>query len=163
MIDIDNSLKEAMKSKDKVALNAFKNLKSEIQKYSKSKNAKPIDENILVQITAQYIKKLEDGILSFSEAGREDLVIEYRDELEVLKKLLPEPVNEQKLYRFLEKLCFEKGFVYSYLDNGAPCPMEGYKLQIPKKEMGAIIKAIKVQFPQADGKMISEIVKKYVI
>ena len=163
MIDIDNSIKEAMKSKDKVALNAFKNLKSEIQKYSKSKNAKPIDENILVQITAQYIKKLEDGILSFSEAGREDLVIEYRDELEVLKKLLPEPVNEQKLYRFLEKLCFEKGFVYSYLDNGAPCPMEGYKLQIPKKEMGAIIKAIKVQFPQADGKMISEIVKKYVI
>ena len=163
MIDINNYIKNAMKSKNQVELRAYKNLKAEIQLVQTAKNAKPYDETAEIQLISKMCKKLEDGILSFSEAGREDLVIEYRDELEVLKKLLPEPVNEQKLYRFLEKLCFEKGFVYSYLDNGAPCPMEGYKLQIPKKEMGAIIKAIKVQFPQADGKMISEIVKKYVI
>lgn len=89
MINIDDNIKEAMKSRDKIAVSAFKNLKSEIQQYSKSKNAKPIDENILVQITAQYIKKLEDDILGFSEAGREDLASEYRDELEVLKKVAP--------------------------------------------------------------------------
>lgn len=31
--------------------------------------------------------------------------------------------------------------------------------QIPKKEMGNAIKYLKSEFPQADGKMISEIVK----
>lgn len=163
MINIDELIKNAMKSKNQVELRAYKNLKAEIQLVLTAKNAKPYDEVAEIQLISKMCKKLEDSILSFSEAGREDLEAEYRDELKVLKKLLPEPVNERKLYGFLEKLCFEKGFVHSYLNNGAPCPMEGYELQIPKKEMGAIIKATKAQFPQADGRMISNIVKKYVI
>lgn len=163
MININELIKNAMKSKNQVELRAYKNLKAEIQLLKTAKNAKPYDEATEIQLISKMCKKLEDSILSFSEAGREDLAAEYRDELEVLKKLLPEPVNERKLYGFLEKLCFEKGFVHSYLDNRAPCPMEGYELQIPKKEMGTIIKTIKARFPQADGRMISDIVKKYVI
>lgn len=34
---------------------------------------------------------------------------------------------------------------------------------IPKKEMGNAIKYLKSKFPTADGKMISEIVKKYLV
>lgn len=161
MINIDDNIKEAMKSRDKIAVSAFKNLKSEIQQYSKSKNAKPIDENILVQITAQYIKKLEDDILGFSEAGREDLASEYRDELEVLKKLLPEPVNESQIYQTLETWCYEKNFFEdSYSEEN---PEGDVSFQIPKKEMGNAIKFLKSEFPQADGKMISNIVKEYLV
>lgn len=163
MLNVNELIKNAMKYKNQVELRAYKNLKAEIQILQTAKNAKPYDNAAEIQLISKMCKKLEDSILSFSEAHREDLATEYREELEVLKKLLPEPVNERKLYGFLEKLCLEKGFVHSYLDNGAPCPMEGYELQIPKKEMGAIIKAIKAQFPQADGRMISDIVKKYVI
>lgn len=105
----------------------------------------------------------EDSEKQYLEAGREDLAVKEHNESEVIKKLLPEPVNEQELYKFLEKICFEKSFVHSYLNNGAPCPMEGYKLQIPKKEMGTIIKTLKTQFPQVDGKIISSIVKEYIV
>lgn len=163
MIEIDSLIKEAMKSKNQTELRAYKNLKTEIQTFKTAKNAKPYDEAAEIQLISKMCKKLEDSILDFSEASREDLAAEYRDELEVLKKLLPEPVNERKLHGFLEKLCSEKGFIYSYLDNSMPCPMEGYKLQIPKKEMGIIIKAMKAQFSQADGKVISDIVKKYIV
>lgn len=37
------------------------------------------------------------------------------------------------------------------------------KAEIPKKEMGTAIKYLKSKFPTADGKMISEIVKKYLV
>ena len=163
MININELIQQSLKSQNKTELRAYRNLKSEFLKAETAKNAKPIDEARQVQIIKKYCDTLEKSISDFSEAHREDLVADYRDELEVLKKLLPEPVNESQIYSFLEKWCFENEYVETYLDNGKPCPMEGYKLQIPKKEMGNAIKYLKSKFPQADGKMISNIVKEYVI
>ena len=163
MINIDELIKQALKAQNRTELRAYRNLKSEFLKAETAKNAKPIDEARQVQIIKKYCDTLEKSISDFSEACREDLVADYRDELEVLQKLLPEPVNESQIYSFLEKWCFENEYVETYLDNGKPCPMEGYKLQIPKKEMGNAIKHLKSKFPQADGKMISNIVKEYII
>ena len=163
MINIDELIKQAMKSQNKNELRAYKNLKAEIQLLKTAKNAKPYDGTAEIQLVSKMCKRLEEDIKGFSEAHREDLVTDYRDELEVLKKLLPEPVNESQIYSFLEKWCFENEYVETYLDNGKPCPMEGYKLQIPKKEMGNAIKYLKSKFPQADGKMISDIVKEYIV
>ena len=163
MVNINELVKQAMKSKNKTELRAYKNLKAEIQLLKTAKNAKPYDEAAEIQLISKMCKRLEEDIKGFSEAHREDLVTDYRDELEVLKKLLPEPVNESQIYSFLEKWCFENEYVETYLDNGKPCPMEGYKLQIPKKEMGNAIKYLKSKFPQADGKMISDIVKEYIV
>ena len=163
MVNIDELIKNSMKSKNSDELRAYKNLKAEIQLLKTAKNAKPYNEAAEIQLISKMCKRLEEDIRGFSEARREDLESECRSELEVLKKLLPEPVNERQIYSFLEKWCFEKEYVESYLSNGKPCPMEGYRLQIPKKDMGNAIKHLKSKFPQADGKMISNIVKEYVI
>ena len=37
------------------------------------------------------------------------------------------------------------------------------KFRIPKKEMGNAIKYLKSQFPQVDGKIISDIIKTFII
>lgn len=163
MLSINELIKQALKSQNKTELRAYRNLKAEFLKAETAKNAKPIDEVRQIQIIKKYCETLEKSISDFSEARREDLESECRSELEVLKKLLPEPVNERQIYSFLEKWCFEKEYVESYLSNGKPCPMEGYRLQIPKKDMGNAIKHLKSKFPQADGKMISNIVKEYII
>ena len=163
MINIDELIKQAMKSKNKTELEAYKNIKVEIQKNQTAKGAKPLTAESQLAIISKYAKSLEDAIKQFSEAYRDDLVAEYTSEWEVVKKLLPEPVNESQIKSFLERWCFENNFVESYIDNGAPCPMEGYRLKIPKKEMGNAIKYLKSKFPTADGKMISEIVKKYIV
>ena len=163
MIDTNNLIKQALKSQNKTELRAYRNLKAEFLKAETAKNAKPMDEARQIQVLNKYLKTLEKSISDFSKARREDLKSECRSELEVLKKLLPEPVNESQIYSFLEKWCFENEYVETYLDNGKPCPMEGYKLQIPKKEMGNAIKYLKSKFPQADGKMISDIVKEYIV
>ena len=145
-----------MKSGDKVALRAYKNLKAEIQKVKTAKNAKPYTDVAEIQLVSKMCKNLEDAILDFSKANRDDLVADYTSELEVLKKLLPEPVNESQICSFIEEYCLNNNFV------GNTEAQENI-IQIPKKEMGKVIKVVKETYPQADGKLISSIVKKYVI
>lgn len=163
MINIDELIKNAMKSRNKVELQAYQNLKAEIQRFKTAKNAKPYDEASELAIISKYCKSLEDAIKQFSEARRDDLVSSYTSEWEVLKKLLPEPVNERQVYSELLTWCLKNKFTESILDNGAPCPMEDIIPKIPKKEMGTAIKHLKSKFAAADGKMISEIVKKYLV
>lgn len=156
MLDINELIKSSMKSGDKVALRAYKNLKAEIQKVKTAKNAKPYTDAAEIQLISKMCKNLEDAILDFSKAHREDLVSDYTSELEVLKKLLPEPVNESQICSFVEEYCLNNNFV------GNKETQENI-IQIPKKEMGKVIKVVKETYPQADRKLISSIVKKYVI
>ena len=148
-----------MKSGDKVALRAYKNLKAEIQKVKTAKNAKPYTDAAEIQLISKMCKNLEEAILDFSKAHRDDLVSDYTSELEVLKKLLPEPVNESQICSELSEWCRENHFIQRFQ---TAIGYEEY-LVIPKKEMGNAIKHLKSKFPQADGKLISSIVKKYVI
>ena len=159
MINVDDLIKGSMKSRNQTELRAYKNLKAEIQAFKTAKNAKPYDEAAEIQLISKMCKKLEDGILSFSEAHREDLVAEYSDELTVLKKLLPEPVNESQVCSELLEWCRENHFIQKFQT------ANGYEEHsvIPKKEMGNAIKHLKSKFPQADGKLISTIVKSYTI
>lgn len=159
MLDINELIKSLMKSGDKVALRAYKNLKAEIQKVKTAKNAKPYTDAAEIQLISKMCKNLEDAILDFSKAHREDLVADYTSELEVLKKLLPEPVNESQICSELSEWCRENHFTQRFQ---TAIGYEEY-LVIPKKEMGNAIKHLKSKFPQADGKLISSIVKKYVI
>ena len=144
-----------MKSGDKVALRAYKNLKAEIQKVKTAKNAKPYTDATEIQLISKMCKNLEDAILDFSKAHRDDLVADYTSELEVLKKLLPEPVNESQICSFVEEYCLNNNFVGNI-------EAQENIIQIPKKEMGKVIKVVKETYPQGDGKVISSIVKKYV-
>lgn len=159
MINIDELIKQAMKSKNSDELRAYKNLKAEIQLLKTAKNAKPYDEAAEIQLISKMCKRLEEDIRGFSEARREDLESECRSELEVLKKLLPEPVNESQIYSELKEWCLSNHFTQQFWTAlGAET-----HLLIPKKEMGNVIKHLKSKFPQADGKMISNIVKEYII
>ena len=155
MLDVDDLIKGSMKSRNRTELRAYKNLKAEIQTFKTAKNAKPYDEVAEISIIKKYCEKLEKSILSFSEAHREDLVAEYSDELEVLRKLLPESVSESDIEYILYNWADEENFMdYS----GSDLP----EIKIPKKEMGRAIKYLKSKFPQADGKVISKIVKRFV-
>ena len=145
-----------MKSGDKVALRAYKNLKAEIQKVKTAKNAKPYTDAAEIQLISKMCKNLEEAILDFSKAHREDLVADYTSELEVLKKLLPEPVNESQICSFIEKYCLNNNFVRS-------TEAQENIVQIPKKKKGNVINTEKDTYTKEDGKLISSILKKYVI
>lgn len=153
---IDELIKNAMKSRNKVELRAYQNLKAEIQKFKTAKNAKPYDEAAELAIISKYCKSLEDAIKQFSEARRDDLVAEYISELEVLKKLIYEPPSTQEIYSELINWQIKMAFENDW-------PMELDRPIIPKKEVGMCFKHMKAKFPSINSKKLSKIIQEYVV
>ena len=150
-MNIDELIKESLKNKKTSELKVYRNLKADIMAFKTQKNAPVYDEAAELKIIQKYVTKMEDAEKQYSQAGREDLSAECRDELEVLRKLLPEPVKESDICDFVQGYAIDRNWVGT--DD------VGTRVMIPKKNMGEVIKATKSQFPTADGKIISEIVK----
>lgn len=154
MIEIDVMIKDALKNKQNIELKVYRNLKADIMAFKTQKNAPEYNEASEISIIRKYATKMEDAEKQYSQAGREDLATECREELEVLKKLLPKPVEAQDINSILAGWCVKNNFVNTENES---------KIEIPKKSMGLAIKAMKEVFPTADGKIISEVVKQYVV
>jgi uncharacterized protein YqeY len=151
MLNIDELIKESLKNKKTSELKVYRNLKADIMAFKTQKNAPTYDEAAELKIIQKYVTKMEDAEKQYSQAGREDLASECRDELEVLRKLLPEPVTASEIYEELRYWAEKNHYLNEEIAS---------EIQIPKKEMGVVIKYIKSKLPTADGKMISEIVKE---
>ena len=151
MLNIDELIKESLKNKKTSELKVYRNLKADIMAFKTQKNAPTYDEAAELKIIQKYVTKMEDAEKQYSQAGREDLASECRDELEVLRKLLPEPVTASEIYEELRYWAEKNHYINEEITS---------EIQIPKKEMGVVIKYIKSKLPTADGKIISEIVKE---
>ena len=160
MVKIDELIKKATLSKDKVALNAYKNIKAEFEQFKYAqKITRKVDEETELRLIANYSKKLEDAIKQFSEARRDNLVADYTAELEVVKKLLPEPATTSEIMLAIWEWAGDGEYLVLFNEN----PNNFQVPKVPKKEIGNVIKHLKSKFPTTDGKKISEIVKKYLI
>ena len=154
MINIDELIKDSLKNKKTTELKVYRNLKADIIAFKTQKNAPEYNEASEISIIRKYATKMEDAEKQYSQAGREDLATECREELEVLKKLLPKPVEAQDIKSILAGWCVKNNFINT---ENEP------KIEIPKKSMGLAIKAMKEVFPTAEGKIISEVVKEFVV
>lgn len=153
MLNIDELIKSSLKNKDTVALKVYRNLKADAIAFKTQKNAPEYTRAVEQNLIKKYVAKMEDAEKQYLEAGREDLATECREELEVLKQWLPAPATAQDVCSILAGWCVNNGYIN--LTDGS--------LVIPKKSMGTAIKAMKEVFPTADGKMISDVVKQYVV
>lgn len=158
MINIDDKIKEATLSQDKVALNAYKNIKAEFEKFQHSKTILPkrLNKDIQISLIFNYSNKLKDSIKQFSEANRQDLVDEYTSELEVVKKFLPEPANESEIEYCLYNWADELNFY------GDKILEDRIEIAIPKDKIKDAVNHLKFKFPTTDGQFIYNIVKKYI-
>lgn len=153
MLNLDELIKNSLKNKDTVALKVYRNLKADVMAFKTQKNAPEYTRAVEQNLIKKYVAKMEDAEKQYLEAGREDLATECREELEVLKQWLPAPATAQDVCSILAGWCVNNGYIN--LKDGS--------LVIPKKSMGTAIKAMKEVFPTADGKMISDVVKQYVV
>jgi uncharacterized protein YqeY len=150
MLNFDVLIKASMITKDAAGLRVYRNLKTDVMNFKTQKNAPRYDDAEEVKIIRKYYTKMEDAEKQYLEAGRQDLATECREELDILKTLLPEPVSPEKIYEELWRFGIANDCIYES------------KLIIPKNKMGMAIKLMKANFPTADGKMISDVVKEYV-
>ena len=141
-MNIDLMILQAMKDKQQGKVKTYRAIKSEIQAFKTAKNAKPYDEIAEISLLKKMIKQREDSIQQYTNAGRNDLADLENIELIYLKELIPKEPTKEDILDWLE-------------DNNYH--------HIEKKEMSSVIKEIKSNFPVADGKMVSEIVKTLII
>lgn len=152
MLNIDVLIKESFKNRQFVELKVYRNLKTMITNFKTQKNAPEYTEAVEISLIRKYAQQADEAMLQYVEAGREAMVKECLEEIEVLKKLLPKEIDPQDVRSILAGWCARNSFLNA---NNDP--------EIPKKSMGIAIKTMKEVFPTADGKMISEVVKEFVV
>jgi uncharacterized protein YqeY len=96
--EIMSEMKNAMKSKDQIALRALRAIKSAliIHKTNKgsSENISSEDEMKLLQ---KLVKQRKDSADIFKKQNREDLAKPELDEVEVISKFLPAAMSESEI------------------------------------------------------------------
>ncbi|CAM1363797.1 GatB/YqeY domain-containing protein [Tenacibaculum xiamenense] len=139
--EITQKMKEAMKSKDTVALTALRALKSAFMLANTEARDSELTDQDELKIVQKQVKQRKDSAAVFSEQGRADLAEPELAEAAVLEQFLPEALSEEEI---------EKIVVDVIANVGA----EGMK------DMGKVMGIASKQLAgKADGKTISSIVK----
>lgn len=137
-------LKEAMKAKDTVALQALRAVKSAfLLAKTETGSQEELTEEQEIKIIQKQVKQRKDSAAIFVKQGREDLAAPELAELAVLEQFLPEALSEEEI----------EGVVITTIEaTGA----EGMK------DMGKVMGIVSKELAgQADGKTISSLVKKH--
>ena len=103
---IANDMKEAMKGQDKFTLSVLRLLKSSLQ-LEEIKEKKELDTKDIIAVVKKNVKQRKDSILEFQKYGKIDEVKTLEQEIEVLKKYLPEELTEDQIDEKIEEV-FEK-------------------------------------------------------
>jgi len=143
---IMEELKMAMKSKDAVALQALRAVKSAFLLAKTETGAgDDLTEDQEMKIIQKQVKQRKDSAAIFIDQGRQDLADPELAEIAVLEKFLPEALSEDAIEKVV-------------LDTIAKTGATGMK------DMGKVMGMVSKQLAgQADGKTISGIVRKNLV
>lgn len=139
---INQDLKDAMRAKDEIALRGIRAIKSAILLAKTDGSGLAIDEARELQMLQKLLKTRQESMEIYVANGRENLAQIEREEIDIIKRYLPEMMGVKEVEAILKQIIADTG-ASSARDMG--------------KVMGAATKQLA---GKADGKMISEIVKK---
>ena len=134
-------LKNSMKEKNIVRKNVIQMVRAAILQIEKDKGIE-VDDNKILEIIAKEVKTRNDSLEDFEKGGREDLVKQAKEEIEILSEYLPKQLTREVLREKLEVIVKEVGATTI-------------------KDMGKVMKVAKEQIgTAADGRSINEVVKE---
>ena len=134
-------LKNSMKDKNTVRKNVIQMVRAAILQVEKDKQIELNDEQI-IDIIAKESKKRKDALGDYEKSGREDLINEIKEEIQILAKYLPKQLSIEEVENIVKEVIAEQGATSI-------------------KDMGKVMKTAKEKIGAAsDGKTINEVVKK---
>lgn len=139
---INEDLKEALKSGDKVKLQTIRSIRALILEFEKSGSNKEFDEEEEIKLLSSAAKKRKESIEQYKNARRNDLAQNEEAELKIVMGYLPEQLDEKEIETKIKEIAKELG-VKTKTDFG--------------KLMSAAMKELK---GKADGKVVKSIVEK---
>ena len=98
---INNDLKEAMKSQDKFKLSVLRMLKSNLQA-AKIENKGELSDDQAIAVIKKQVKVRESSKEEYLSYNRQDLAENLEKEIAVLKEYLPEELSDDEIDRIIE-------------------------------------------------------------
>lgn len=140
---INNDLKEAMKSGDKIRLETIRSIRALILEFQKSGSGKEFTDEEGIRILTAAAKKRKEAIEQFTNANRNDLAEKESAELKIIEEYLPKQLSKEEILEEVKKIANEVG-AKDKNDFAKVMPVASKNLK-----------------GKADGKIIREIVEKF--
>lgn len=137
---IDSDLKEAMKQKNTVKLDALRMLKAAAHNKAIEKKLPTLNDEDLVDVIQKQVKQRKDSITEFEKAGRKDLVQKETSEMKILEGYLPQQMSPEELKTVVKSAIAAVGAT-------------------SKQDMGKVMKEV---MPKVKGKADGQAVNKAV-
>lgn len=140
---ISNDIKEAMKARDKVRLEALRNIKKVFIEAKTAPGANDtLEDAQALKILQKLAKQGHDSADLYTSQNRPDLAEEEMAQVNVIESYLPKQMSEEEIEAVVKEIIAQTGAQ-------------------SMKEMGKVMGIASKQLAgKADGKKISEIVKK---
>ena len=140
---ISEDIKSAMKARDKVRLETLRNIK---KVFLEAKTAPGANDTLAdtdaLKIISKLAKQGKETATTYTQAGRQDLADAELAQVEVLESYLPKQLSQEEIEAEVKMIIAEVGAT-------------------SMKEMGKVMGTASKQLAgKADGRVISEIVKK---
>lgn len=140
---ISEDIKSAMKAHEKVRLETLRNIK---KVFLEAKTAPGANDTLTdadaLKIISKLAKQGKETATTYTQAGRQDLADAELEQVEVLESYLPKQLSAEEIEAEVKKIIAEVGAT-------------------SMKEMGKVMGTASKQLAgKADGRVISEIVKK---
>ncbi len=140
--EVMSKLKEAMKAKDKVALESLRAIKSALLLAQTSGGNKELTQADEIKLVQKLVKQRKDSAALYLEQNRKDLAEPELAQVAILEQFLPEQMSAEDL----------KNVIASIIEKTGATSM---------KDMGKVMGiASKELVGKADGKAISNVVKE---
>lgn len=145
-VNIMNHMKEAMKAKDSVALEALRAIKSAIILAKTEAGASEgLTEDQEIKMLQRLVKMRKDSATIFTEQNRMDLAEPELAQIAVIEQFLPAQLSEEEVESIIAKIIAETG--------ASGIASMGKVMGLASAQIGG----------QAEGKTISGIVKKLLV
>lgn len=143
--EINQAIKDAMRSKDKVRLSTLRDIKSKIMVEATSGSGNNVGDDAVLKICMKLFKQRKETYELYIQQERSDLAEEELEQAKVIEEFLPKMLSEEEIRR-------EVKVVIKSLGVSGPNDMG--------KCMGILTKKLA---GKADGKIISSVVRDELI
>ena len=134
--------KQAMKARDALKTSVLRLLRADILNAAVAKKKDTLDDAEVVTVIKKQIKQRQDSIEQFTKGGRTEMAQKEEAEMLILKGYLPAELSEEVIAKIVDEVVSATG-------------AQGMK------DMGTVMKEVLAKTSgQADGKLVSDLVKK---
>ncbi|MDR3226787.1 MAG: GatB/YqeY domain-containing protein [Prevotellaceae bacterium] len=143
-LTINNDIKTAMLAKDKLRLETLRSIKAGILLAKTAENAIEITEDFEIKMLQKMAKQRKESATIYTQQNRQELADKELAEAEIIEQYLPKQLTEEEITVVVKEVIAAVGAT-------------------SQKDMGKVMGAANKQLAgKADGRLISEIVKKLI-